>query len=95
MAKAEVTIFNLGSSQVSASKFSIKQKNLFLEKFQLIELPITTDGELEWINGVGQAVDELSSKWGFKSEASFVLPSSIILSKTLRFQKLKQTNKER
>ena len=94
MAKAEVTIFNLGSSQVSASKFSIKQKNLFLEKFQLIELPITTDGELEWINGVGQAVDELSSKWGFKSEASFVLPSSIILSKTLRVPKV-ETDKQR
>ena len=88
MAKPSEIIFNLGSSHVSASKLNLKSGKLLLEKFNLIELPVASGDEQEWLNSVEGAVSELSSKFGFKGDASIILPGSMVLSKTLRVPKV-------
>ncbi len=94
MAKPSETIFNLGSSHVSAGTFSLKSEKLALEKFHLIELPATSGGEQDWLNAVEVAIEEMASHSGFKCDASFILPSSIVLSKTLRVPKV-ESEKQR
>ena len=88
MAKPSEIIFNLGSSHVSASKLNVKSGKLLLEKFNLIELPVTSGEEQEWFNSVEGAISELASKFGFKGDASIILPGSMVLSKTLRVPKV-------
>tara|TARA_B100002019_G_scaffold45312_1_gene38085 strand:- start:10072 stop:11823 length:1752 start_codon:yes stop_codon:yes gene_type:complete len=94
MGKPLSTIFNLGSSHVSASKFSLQEDGLSLDRFKLLDLPPNSGNEQEWLSAIEIAVSELSSQWGFKGEASFILPSSIVLSKTLRVPKV-ETEKQR
>lgn len=88
MGKPYEIILNLGSSHVSASKLISKSEKLFLEQHQLIELPVTNNGEQDWTESVGDAIAELSSEHGFKGYASLILPGSIVLSKTLRVPKV-------
>ena len=87
MAKPSEIIFNLGSSHVSASKLNVKSGKLLLEKFNLIELPVTSGEEQEWFNSVEGAISELSSKFGFKGDASIILPGSMVLIKNLESSK--------
>jgi Tfp pilus assembly PilM family ATPase len=88
MGKSFEVIFNLGSSQVSAAKINTKANKLELESFKLIDLPSSNVGEDIWYDGVGQAFEKITSTSGFKTEASIILPGSIILSKTLRVPKV-------
>ena len=88
MGKPYEIILNLGSSHVSASKLISKSEKLFLEQHQLIELPVTNNGEQDWTESVGDAIAEHSSEHGFKGHASLILPGSIVLSKTLRVPKV-------
>ena len=94
MAQPSETIFNLGSSHISASKFSLQSGKLSLESFELIDLPIVSGGEQDWLDAVEGAINELASLPGFKCDASFILPSSIVLSKTLRVPKV-ESEKQR
>ena len=94
MAQPSETIFNLGSSHISASKFSLQSGKLSLESFELIDLPIVSGGEQDWLDAVEGAINELASLPGFKCDANFILPSSIVLSKTLRVPKV-ESEKQR
>ena len=87
--KQEEIIINLGSSHVSASKFSQKKSSqVQLEVFDFIDLSIKNAGEDDWISEMENGLLELSSNNKLKGEANFILPSNVILSKTLRVPKV-------
>ena len=88
MAKFEETIFNLGSSHLSAWKVLRKDDKLFLDSFEHTDLPATNGDEDAWISEVEVALLDLCREKGLKGEANFILPGNVLLSKTLRVPKV-------
>ena len=88
MAKFEETIFNLGSSHLSAWKVLRKDDKLFLDTFDHTDLPATNGDEDAWISEVEVALLDLCREKGLKGEANFILPGNVLLSKTLRVPKV-------
>ncbi|MDC3282552.1 pilus assembly protein PilM [Opitutales bacterium] len=88
MAKIEETIFNLGSSHLSAWKVLRKEDKLFLDTFGYTDFPPTNGDEDAWISEVEVALSDLCREKSLKGEASFILPGNVLLSKTLRVPKV-------
>ena len=88
MAKIEETIFNLGSSHLTAWKVLKKGEKLFLDTFGHTDLPPASGDEDAWISEVEVALVDLCREKGLKGEASFILPGNVLLSKTLRVPKV-------
>ena len=88
MAKIVETIFNLGSSHLSAWKVLRKDDKLFLDTFTYADFPPTNGDEDAWISEVEVVLSDLCAEKSLKGEASFILPGNVLLSKTLRVPKV-------
>ena len=71
MAKFEETIFNLGSSHLSAWKVLRKDDKLFLDSFEHTDLPATNGDEDAWISEVEVALLGPVSRKRLKGRSQF------------------------
>ncbi len=94
MAKKRELIINLGSAHISASVFTIAE-NITLQGFYYQEFNPENLTENEWLPELEKTLGELAKKNRLSGVAKFVLPGSLVLSKTIRVPKVDLSKKRK
>jgi len=94
MAKKRELIINLGSSHISVSIFFLEEK-ISLQEFFFQDIELENFSESEWLASVEQVLAELCKKNKLSGTARFILPGSLVLSKTIRIPKVEESKKRK
>jgi type IV pilus assembly protein PilM len=94
MAKRKELIFNLGSSHISAGLFLLAD-NVTLSKFYHQDLQPENGTEEEWLLLLEETLSEFTKKNRLSGKARFILPGSLVLSKTIRVPKVEESKKRK
>jgi type IV pilus assembly protein PilM len=94
MAKRKELIFNLGSAHISAGLFLLED-NLTLQEFYTYDLQPESGTEEEWLKLLEDTLPEFTKKNRLSGKARFILPGSLVLSKTIRVPKVEESKKRK
>ncbi len=90
LASKEIVV-NLGTNRVTAAVFSFGSNGIGLEKMASQTTFQESISENQWILNAGSALKSLCKTNSIKGNAKVILPSSQLLSKTLRVPKVEQS----
>ena len=95
MKPSSTLIVNCGASHVSASVFTSGEDGVLrLEEVRFAQLTHDFSVENEWLDGVEAGLRELKSAYGVGGEAHFILPSSLLLTKTIRVPHVEESKQD-
>jgi len=95
MKPGSTLIVNCGASHVSASVFtSGEDETLQLEDVHFAQLTHDFSVEDEWLDGVAVGLTEMKKTYGVGGEAHFILPSNLLLTKTIRVPHVEESKQE-
>lgn len=94
MAKRKELIFNLGSAHISAGIFLLGD-NVTLQEFYHQDLQPENGSEEEWLILLEETLSEFTKKNRLSGKARFILPGSLVLSKTIRVPKVEESKKRK
>lgn len=84
MSRSQKLIFNCGASHVTAALFSVSGGKIQLEKLASENLDYDYSDDTAWLEALGVALRKLSRSEKFSGRATFIIPGSQILTKTIR-----------
>ena len=94
MAKRKELIFNLGSAHISAGIFLLGD-NVTLQEFYHQDLQPENGSEEEWLMLLEETLPEFTKENRLSGKARFILPGSLVLSKTIRVPKVEESKKRK
>ena len=95
MKASPTLIVNCGVSHVSASVFTSGEDGILrLEEVRFAQLTHDLSNEDEWLGGVETGLKELKSTYGMGGETHFILPGSLLLTKTIRVPHVEEAKQD-
>jgi type IV pilus assembly protein PilM len=95
MTTSSTLIVNCGVSHVSASVFSSGDDGILrLEEVRFAQLTHDFSIEDEWLGGVEAGLIELKKTYGLGGETHFILPGSLLLTKTIRVPHVEESKQD-
>ena len=95
MKSSPTLIVNCGVSHVSASVFTSGEDGILcLEEVRFAQLTHDFSIEDEWLGGVEAGLKELKKTYGLGGETHFILPGSLLLTKTIRVPHVEETKQD-
>jgi len=95
MPASKEIVVNLGTNRVTAAVFSFSSNEIGLDKIASQTTFQDSTSENQWILNAGSALKSLCKANSIKGNAKVILPSSQLLSKTLRVPKVEQAKQRK
>jgi type IV pilus assembly protein PilM len=84
MSSSKQLIINCGASRVTAAVVSSGGGQLYIEKLVTEALDYDYSSDDDWISALGSALEALHQRHKLSGKASFIIPGSQVLTKTIR-----------